>query len=48
MVEALLCGEFDVEGLVTHIFPQKKVLDGLRMMAEKKETYCKVMAEWRV
>ena len=48
VAETLLCGEFDAEGLVTHIFPQEKILDGLRMMAEKKETYCKVMTEWRV
>lgn len=45
-VRALTDGNIDVEALITHYFPQELLKDGLSLMREKKEPYCKVMTIW--
>lgn len=45
-LEALKCGKLDAESLITHRFPQEKLEDGLRLMADHRKAYCKVMTVW--
>jgi len=45
-VQALAEKEINVESLITHSFPQEKLLDGLKLMRDHKEPYCKVMTTW--
>lgn len=45
-ISALRKKEIDVESLISHIFPQEALVDGLKLMKEKKEPYCKVMTVW--
>jgi len=45
-VAALECEEMNVLPLVTHVFSQDHLKDGLVLMRNKKETYCKVMTLW--
>jgi len=45
-VEALAKNEIDVQPLISHCFTQDKLMDGLELIRDKKETYCKVMTIW--
>lgn len=45
-VEALAKGEVDVKSLISHIFPQERLVDGLQLMRYHKEPYCKIMTTW--
>lgn len=45
-VGAISNREINVEALVSHTFPQEKLKDGLMLMAEHKEPYCKIMTTW--
>ena len=31
---------------LTHCFPSEKLMDGLELMKNHKEPYCKVMVSW--
>lgn len=37
---------FDAASLITHKYDQSHLLDGLKLMEEHKEPYCKVMTVW--
>lgn len=45
-IAALECKEMNVLPLVTHVFTQDHLKDGLELMRNKKEAYCKVMTLW--
>ena len=45
-VAAIECGGMNVLPLVTHVFTQDHLKDGLELMRNKKEAYCKVMTLW--
>lgn len=45
-VSALENKEIEVESLISHVFPQESLLEGLKLMRDKKEPYCKVMTVW--
>ena len=45
-VAALTSGELDVLPLISHTFSQEHLMDGLELMRDKKEIYCKVMTVW--
>ena len=45
-VKAVSEGEINVDSLVSHQFPQERLIDGLRLMSVHKEPYCKVMTLW--
>lgn len=45
-VDALAKGEVDVKSLISHIFPQERLVDGLQLMRDHKEPYCKIMTTW--
>ena len=45
-VSALENGAIDVKSLISHSFSQDKLRDGLALMLDKKESYCKVMTFW--
>lgn len=47
-VDALGKGEIDVTSLVSHEFTQEHLVDGLSLMRDHKEPYCKVMTIWNV
>ena len=34
------------QALITHCFPSEKLMDGLELMKNHKEPYCKVMVSW--
>ena len=38
--------ELEVEPLITHVFNKESLMDGLNLMREHKEPYCKVMVAW--
>lgn len=38
--------ELEVEPLITHVFEKESLMDGLNLMREHKEPYCKVMIAW--
>lgn len=45
-VEAISYGKINVETLVSHRFSQEKLMDGLLLMHNHKEPYCKLMTFW--
>lgn len=45
-VAAIANGEVNVEPLISHQFSQENLMDGLKLMQEHKESYCKVMTIW--
>lgn len=45
-VNALANNELEVEALISHIFTQDKLFDGLKLMYSHNEPYCKVMTIW--
>lgn len=45
-LKILEAGEIDVSPFVTHCFNQDSLCDGLELMFEHKESYCKVMTVW--
>ncbi len=45
-VQAIVNGDINVEALISHCYPQAKLKDGLKLMFEHKEPYCKVMTIW--
>lgn len=45
-VKAIVNSEINVEALISHCYPQEKLKDGLKLMFEHKEPYCKVMTIW--
>lgn len=45
-VEALKNNKIHVEALISHQFTQNHLKDGLQLMLEHKEPYCKVMTVW--
>ena len=45
-VEALSNRRIQTDVLITHRFNQEKLKDGLNLMKERKELYCKVMTLW--
>ena len=46
VVEALANNRINTENLITHTFTQDSLQDGLKLMREHKESYCKVMTIW--
>lgn len=46
VVEALAAQKIDGESLITHRFRQERLMEGLELMKEHKEPYCKVMTLW--
>lgn len=45
-VEALAKNEINVSPLISHCFTQEKLVEGLNLMKENNEPYCKVMTIW--
>ena len=45
-VKAIINDEIKVDTLISHVFDQKHLKDGLVLMLEHKEPYCKVMTVW--
>jgi L-iditol 2-dehydrogenase len=45
-VTALIQGNMNVEALISHCYNQEELMDGLALMRDKKEPYCKVMTIW--
>lgn len=45
-VAALSSGELEVQPLISHTFRQENLIEGLELMRNKLETYCKVMTLW--
>lgn len=45
-VTALENNEINVEPLISHQFCQENMVEGLKLMRDKNETYCKVMTTW--
>ena len=45
-IEALAKGEVEVKSLISHTFPQERLIDGLQLMRDHKEPYCKIMTTW--
>ena len=45
-VKAIANKEINVDSLVSHIYPQERLVDGLQLMYEHNEPYCKVMTMW--
>ena len=45
-VKALSENKINVDLLITHKFNQDKVMDGLNLMKDSKEPYCKIMTLW--
>ena len=45
-VNAIAKNAVNVEPLISHLLPQEKLMDGLKLMYEHKEPYCKVMTTW--
>ena len=45
-IDALNDGSIKVANLITHRFCQENVMEGLLLMKEHKEAYCKVMTIW--
>ncbi len=44
--DALAQHSICVSNLISHVFTQEKLMDGLQLMREHKEPYCKVMTVW--
>ena len=45
-VKAIVNDKIKVDSLISHIFDQNHLKDGLLLMKEKNEPYCKVMTTW--
>lgn len=45
-IAALAKGEVDVKSLISHFFSQDRLMDGLQLMRDHKEPYCKIMTTW--
>lgn len=45
-VEALAHNEIEANSLITHRFTQEELMEGLMLMKQHKEPYCKVMTFW--
>lgn len=45
-VEALAEKSVNIESLITHCFPQDHLVEGLTLMRNSSEPYCKVMTTW--
>lgn len=45
-LKAIVNDEIKVNSLISHIFDQNHLKDGLLLMKEKNESYCKVMTTW--
>jgi len=45
-VEAITNKEVNVEPIISHSFPQERLMDGLSLMLDHNEPYCKVMTIW--
>ncbi len=45
-VDALSKQKIEVDGLISHTFPKESLMEGLNLMYEHKEPYCKVMTIW--
>ena len=45
-VDALQKEEIKIDSLITHRYPQDKLVDGLTLMCNALEPYCKVMTVW--
>ena len=46
VVDSLNRREINVDPLITHTFNQDNLIEGLELMRDKKELYCKVMTSW--
>ena len=46
VISALSKKEMDVSKLISHTFPKERLHEGLALMKEHKEPYCKVMTDW--
>ncbi len=46
VTDALKSGNLKAENLISHRFPKENMMEGLLLMKEHKEPYCKVMIEW--
>lgn len=44
--KGLADGSIETQNLISHVFPQERLGDALRIMSEHKEPYCKVMTVW--
>lgn len=45
-VKALEENKINVESLVSHVYNQERLAEGLKLMYDHKESYCKVMTTW--
>ena len=45
-IEALANGEVEVKSLISHTFSRDRLMDGLQLMRDHKEPYCKIMITW--
>ena len=45
-IESLRSGEIKAQPLISHCFSQEHLMDGLSLMRDKYEPYCKVMTIW--
>ena len=45
-VAAIANKEINIEHLISHVFTQENLLDGLKLMKEHDEPFCKVMTIW--
>ena len=45
-LDALSKKKIPAQALITHCFPSEKLMDGLELMKNHKEPYCKVMVSW--
>lgn len=46
VVAALEAKKIKVEHLITHCYPQEGLMEGLNLMKNHKEPYCKIMTTW--
>ena len=46
VMDAVAGGQIPAEALITHRFDQRQLPEGLRLMREHREPYCKVMTVW--
>ena len=46
VLDALSKKKIPAQALITHCFPSEKLMDGLELMKNHKEPYCKVMVSW--
>lgn len=46
VVKALEAGTIKADHLITHCYPQEHLMEGLNLMKDHKEPYCKIMTTW--